>query len=69
MYSIQNFKSKKNLKEALGMSKSGLPCFQPGPLGPDVPDGEHTCEGPHYPEAHKWYARVLVKDNRIVKIF
>lgn len=50
------------------LAAAGVPCFQPGPFGPDVPDGEHACEGPHYPEAHKWYARVRVLDGRIVKV-
>ena len=68
MYSIQNFKTKKNLKEAVSMNLKGVPCFQPGVTGPNVSDGEHTCEGPHYPQPHKWYARVLVKDGYIIKV-
>lgn len=42
-------------------------CFQPGPYGPDVKDGQHCCEGPHYPVAHKWYATVTVKNGLITK--
>ena len=81
MYAVKNYRTKKELKEAvkssmiLGATASclvrepqGVPCYQPGPFGPDVKDGEHTCEGPHYPEAHKWYARCLVRGMRIVKV-
>ena len=42
-------------------------CYQPGPFGPSVADGQHCCEGPHYPAAHKWYATVTVKNGLIVK--
>jgi hypothetical protein len=42
--------------------------FQPGPFGPTVADGLHTCEGPHYPAPHRWYARVRVRGGRIVKV-
>ncbi len=75
MYAIKNFRTKKELKQAVWWWRnqdSGNPppvgCYQPGPFGPDVADGEHTCEGPHYPEAHRWYARVKVVANRIVKV-
>jgi hypothetical protein len=77
MYSSVNYKSKKALKEALETRKrvvgessdiAGIGCFQPGPFGPDVPDGWHTCEGPHYPEPHRWYARVRVLGGLIVEI-
>ena len=72
MYSTLNFKTKKSLKEAVDLHKKGLGqpvrCFQPGPFGPDVRDGQHCCEGPHYPEPHKWYATVTVKDGYIVKV-
>ena len=79
MYAVTNFKTKKALKEALAAKRAshptpilpddviGLPCFQPGPWGPDVANGQHCCEGPHYPAAHKWYATVTVKNGLIVK--
>jgi hypothetical protein len=66
MYSIRNFKSKKALKEAVKLAP--VACFQPGPFGPNVADGEHTLEGPHYPEPHKFYARVRVVEGMIVKV-
>jgi hypothetical protein len=66
MYSIQNFKSKKALKEAVKLAP--VACFQPGPFGPNVADGEHTLEGPHFPEPHRFYARVRVVEGMIVKV-
>ncbi len=42
--------------------------FQPGPFGPNVEDGEAAVEGPHYPAAHTWYARVVVRDGEIIKM-
>lgn len=66
MYAVKNYRTKKELKEAV---KSGpVPCYQPGPFGPDVRDGQHCCEGPHYPEPHRWYATVTVKDGKIVGV-
>jgi len=44
-------------------------CFQPG-LGPNLTNftGTVYLEGPHYPEAHKWYATVELKDGIVVKV-
>jgi len=66
MYSVENFKTKKALKEAL--TSGPVPCFQPGPFGPLLKDGTHCCEGPHYPQPHRWYATVLVEDQHIIKV-
>ena len=66
MYARENFRTKKALKEAV--AQGPVPCYQPGPFGPDVPDGRAYCEGPHYPEAHRWYAACDVKDGKIVKV-
>jgi len=65
-YTIFNFKSKKALKEAHARGLS-IPVYQPGPFGPDVSDGPAILEGPHYPEPHKWYARVEVEAGQIKK--
>jgi len=67
-YTKTNYKTKKALKEAF---KRGdvIHVFQPGMFGPQVPDGPVALEGPHYPEPHKWYASVEVKDGKITKIF
>ncbi len=67
MYSKEDFKSKKALKEAVA-SGVPVPCYQPGPWGPEVADGTHACEGPHYPKPHRWYASVDVRDMHIVGV-
>ena len=67
MYTVQNFKTKKQLKEALKANKI-IEVYQPGGFFPSQKDGEVSLEGPHYPEAHKWYARVRIKDGFIVKV-
>jgi hypothetical protein len=43
--------------------------FQPGPFGGNEPkNGTFCCEGPHYPEPHKWYATCTAKDGVIVSV-
>lgn len=43
--------------------------FQPGPFGGNEPrDGVLYFEGPHFPQAHKWYAQAVAKDGVIVKV-
>ena len=66
MYSDQNFATKKALKEAV--LSGPVPCHQPGPFGPSVKDGDDCAEGPHYPKAHSWYARVRVSGGCIVEV-
>lgn len=67
MYARTNFKTKKALKEAVKAGTGDLTIFAPG-LGTPVQNGEETLEGPHYPQAHTWYARVQMKDGKIVKV-
>lgn len=66
MYTDPNFKTKKALKEAV---KAGKPVavFSPGPF-PAKQDGEETVEGPHYPAAHSWYARVRVAAGMVTAV-
>lgn len=52
MYTLQNFKSKKELKTAVDGRQDGTFCF----------------EGPHYPEAHRWYATCTAKDGVITGV-
>ena len=70
-YVSPNFKTKKALKEAIQNGKV-VYVYQPGglfPLSPDHGPAEHTIEGPHYPEPHRWYARVSVdENNQVVKV-
>ena len=66
MYSKRNFKTKKELKEAIAKGdKIGI--YAPG-LGTPKEDGTEYLEGPHYPEAHKWYAKVEMRNSIIVKV-
>ena len=68
MYTIQNFKTKKALKEAVAAGKP-IRFYQPGPFGGNEPrDGFITLEGPHYPAPHTWYARAEVKAGLIVNV-
>jgi len=67
MYTDRNFKTKKALKEAVANGDE-VTIYNPGPFG-DAPDnGTTTVEGPHYPEPHRWYAQVTMKDGRVVKV-
>jgi len=66
MYVSPNFKTKKQLKEALATGHR-VEVFSPGPF-PAKQDGEETVEGPHFPQPHTWYARGLVEHGRVVKV-
>ena len=67
MYAVTNFKTKKALKDAV---KSGeqVEVFQPGGFFPGKTDGVVGLEGPHYPQAHTWYAEATIADSIIVKV-
>jgi hypothetical protein len=68
MYTSKNFKSKKDLKAAVAAGER-VTYFQPGPFGGNEPkDGSFCCEGPHYPQPHKWYAQCTAKDGVIVSV-
>lgn len=68
MYTNINFKTKKALKEAVAAGKD-VSVYQPGPFGGTPPtEGKVCVEGPHYPEPHKWYAEVTLKDGKIIKV-
>ena len=68
MYTSKNFKSKKDLKAAVSAGER-VTYFQPGPFGGNEPkDGTFCCEGPHYPQPHKWYASCTAKDGVIVSV-
>lgn len=68
MYTVKNYRTKKALKEDV-MAGVAVRYYQPGPFGGNEPkDGEVYCEGPHYPEPHRWYATCEVKNGLIVKV-
>lgn len=66
MYVNPNFKTKKELKLAVAEGKP-VTIYSPGPF-PAPQEGIASVEGPHYPRPHRWYASVLVKAGRVVKI-
>lgn len=66
MYTGINFKTKKALKEAVAAGKQ-ITIYAPG-LGTPKANGTEFVEGPHYPEPHKWYAQVEMKDGYVVKV-
>jgi hypothetical protein len=65
MYTQKNFKTKKQLREAVA---AGAPirCYSPGPF-PCPDNGPITLEGPHYPAAHTWYASATLTNGLIDK--
>lgn len=67
MYAEINFKTKKQLKEAVASGKK-IPVYQPGGIFPGKTDGIVTIEGPHHPEPHRWYATCKIKDSIIIKV-
>ena len=67
MYTDINFKTKKELKEAVAAGKT-VTYFQPGPFGDTPENGSFCVEGPHYPQPHKWYATCVAKDGKIISV-
>lgn len=65
-YSTRNFKTKKELKEAVARGEK-ITIYSPGPWQPKK-DGTEFLEGPHYPAPHTWYAQVEMKDGIITKV-
>lgn len=66
MYVTTNPRTKKALREAVARGER-IEVFSPGPF-PAKRDGVETVEGPHYPEPHRWYARVQVVDGVVTKV-
>jgi hypothetical protein len=68
MYVSPNYKTKKELKEAV---KEGVQVmiFAPGPFGGNSPiSGVQVVEGPHYPKPHTWCAEVIAENGIVVKV-
>lgn len=70
-YTSKNFKTKKDLKEAVLNGKT-ITVYDPGQgMGGEAPppvNGRAAVAGPHYPEPHRWYAEVTLKDGVIVGV-
>lgn len=67
MYCDVNFKTKKELKDAVASGRK-IGVFSPGPFGGPPANGRCAVEGPHYPEPHRWYATVQLSGGVIVKV-
>ena len=67
MYTFTNYKTKKAMREAFKAGEK-IEVFQSGGFFPAKTDGKVAIEGPHYPEPHKWYASVEIKDSVITRI-
>ena len=65
-YVSPNYRSKAELKRALAAGKVvGVYATEPHEAEPR--EGmEVSVGGPHYPEPHKWYARVVVGPDGVV---
>jgi hypothetical protein len=67
MYSAVNFKTKKALKDAVAKGER-IGIYDPSPFQKVVTNGKAWIEGPWFPEPHKWYAGVEMKNGVIVKV-
>lgn len=70
MYVQPNFKTKKELKEAIAAGKA-IEVYQPNAMfgtGEPPRDGTVYLEGPHYPQPHRWYAQGTMKGGKLVAV-
>lgn len=65
-YTSKNFQTKKAFKEAV-MRGEPITVWSTGPFAPRTNGTEHV-EGPHYPQAHTWYATVTVQNGVVTKV-
>lgn len=66
MYCTINFKTKKQLKDAVKAGEK-IGVFSPGPF-PCPDNGKIALEGPHYPKPHSWYAQAEIVNGIITKV-
>lgn len=66
MYVRPNFRTKRELREALARGEA-VEVFAPG-LGEVPREGGVSLEGPHYPEPHTWYATGVMRGGRLVRV-
>ena len=72
MYTDKDFRTKRELKEAVANGKE-VRIYQPGGMfNPPEADSNYTgtafLEGMHYPKPHTWYAQAELKDGIIIKV-
>ncbi len=59
-------------KALVDMVKSGNPVklFSPMMAIHEPPrNGDEFVEGPHYPEPHRWYAKVRIENGLVTKVY
>ena len=66
-YVNPNYKSKKEFKAAVAAGVQHA-TYNPSGLFPTTQNGTTVIEGPHYPQPHKWYASVVVKNGVVVSV-
>jgi hypothetical protein len=70
-YTDRNFKTKKDLAAAVQLGRK-IRVYDPGyGMGGEAPPPENgtvAVAGPHYPEPHRWYARVTLQDGIIIGV-
>lgn len=67
MYTVPDFRTKKDLKEAVASGEKVIVYDKEACCGL-VTNGEESVEGPHYPEPHRWQAKVTITDGKITKV-
>ena len=74
-YTYRNFKTKKELKEAVKNHQTNptkyteVRCYNPGLGGPlENHTGTVYLEGPHYPKPHTWYAEGKIVNGVLVSV-
>ena len=69
MYTETDYQTKRELRAAV-TAGDRVPIFQPGPFARprETYTGEYCVEGPHFPKAHTWYARVRAVAGVVVKV-
>jgi hypothetical protein len=68
MYADINYKTKRQLREAVADGQR-IGVHQPGPFGGDEPtNGRVALEGPWFPQPHRWYATVTLVDGVIATV-
>ncbi len=65
-YTVENFKSKKALRDAI---KSGRRvAVQDAFIGETPTEGTVYLEGPHFPKAHTWQGAAILKDGSVISV-
>jgi hypothetical protein len=64
-YVDPNYKTKKDFIAAVKAGKLHY-TYNPSGMFPVSQNGSDVVEGPHYPQPHRWYSSVVVKDGVVI---